>query len=138
MGMSRGRLEKGSVEKISGPERVERMRAEETARVSGGGKAKWTGGGEQHQSCWTVECQVSDPPELGVFDLSNNQQNTHVKLQPWHRRPLVAKRLVRKGRNPSINISSNQGFHYGAVPAEKLVCVIAGPASGPRTDMMHY
>lgn len=31
--MSRGRVEKGSVQKISGPERVERMKGEEPARV---------------------------------------------------------------------------------------------------------
>lgn len=50
MGMSGGRLEKGSVEKISGPERVERMRAEESA---GAGEEKLNG--REEENCWTDE-----------------------------------------------------------------------------------
>lgn len=64
--MSRERLEKGSVEELSGPERAERVRVR-----SRGGEAKicWTEEPEDGalQSCRTLERQTLDPPTLGWY-----------------------------------------------------------------------
>lgn len=73
MAMSRARLEKGSVEKISGPERVERMRAEERA---GAGEVKLNG--REEKSWWTDEGEriAADLLGCGTSAVSSTSSGT--------------------------------------------------------------